>query len=148
MTEFQARQIASLRAEGAGYRAIGTVVGLSRDIVRNYCKSHGLAGYGADTAMNLKERMALGYNCKCCGKQMQQPTTGRRRKFCSDQCRRQWWNAHPEEHIRKASAYYEATCAGCGKTFSAYGNSHRKYCCHACYVSARFGENQEETYFE
>ena len=26
----------------------------------------------------------------------------------------------------------------CGKPFRAYGNSQRKYCCHACYVQARF----------
>ena len=42
MTQAQADQITELRLKGAGYKSIGTVVGLSRDIVRNYCKSHGL----------------------------------------------------------------------------------------------------------
>lgn len=45
MTEFQEKQIRDLRLQGTGYRAIASVVDLSRDIVRNYCKSHGLDGY-------------------------------------------------------------------------------------------------------
>lgn len=40
MTEQQAKQIVEMRLKGVGYKSIGTVVGLSRDIVRNYCKSH------------------------------------------------------------------------------------------------------------
>ena len=35
MTEFQEKQIRDLRLQGTGYRAIASVVGLSRDIVRN-----------------------------------------------------------------------------------------------------------------
>lgn len=37
------------------------------------------------------------------------------------------------------------TCAECGKPFTAYGNSKRKYCCHTCYIAARFkgGEQHE-----
>ena len=33
--------------KGSGYKAIGAAIGLSRDIVRNYCKKHNLAGYAA-----------------------------------------------------------------------------------------------------
>ena len=42
MTEQQAKQIVEMRLKGVGYKSIGTVVGLSRDIVRNYCKNHNL----------------------------------------------------------------------------------------------------------
>ena len=42
MTEYQESQIRGLRMRGAGYKAIASATGLSRDIVRNYCKSHGL----------------------------------------------------------------------------------------------------------
>ena len=38
MTELQAEQIRKMRTQGVGYRAIASVVGLSRDIVRNYCR--------------------------------------------------------------------------------------------------------------
>lgn len=42
MTEQQAKQIREMREQGIGYRSIALTVGLSRDIVRNFCKSRGL----------------------------------------------------------------------------------------------------------
>ncbi len=95
MTEFQAEQIENLRKQGVGYRSIGTIVGLSRDIVRNYCKSKGLDGYASEITVNIQEQMALGKVCWCSGKPITQTRTGRPRKFCSDRCRRAWWAAHP-----------------------------------------------------
>ena len=53
MAEFQAEQIENLRRQGVGYRSIGTIVGLSRDIVRNYCKSKGLDGYAKYAAFKV-----------------------------------------------------------------------------------------------
>ena len=81
MTEFQEKQIRDLRLQGTGYRAIASVVGLSRDIVRNYCKSHGLDGYASALVLNVKEQMESGTACLCCGKELIQPSTGRKRKF-------------------------------------------------------------------
>ena len=57
-------------------------------------------------------------------------------KFCSEACRIHWWNTHPDAVDKKA--FYDFTCACCGKPFRAYGNSQRKYCCHAYYIQARF----------
>ena len=37
MTEGQAKQIREMREQGIGYRSIALTVGLSRDIVRNFC---------------------------------------------------------------------------------------------------------------
>lgn len=143
MTEFQAKQIRDLRLRGTGYRAIASVVGLSRDIVRNYCKSHGLDGFATELTLNMKEQMEAGTACQCCGKEIKQPNTGRKRKFCSDECRRNWWAAHQTDINRKPTAYYENKCAYCGKTFSAYGNRNRKYCSHACYVRDRFWREED-----
>lgn len=56
MTDAQAAQIKALRLQGEGYRAIASAVGLSRDIVRNYCKANGMEGYGKSTALNLQEQ--------------------------------------------------------------------------------------------
>ena len=53
MAEFQAEQIENLRRQGVGYRSIGNIVGLSRDIVRNYCKSKGLDGYAKYAAFKV-----------------------------------------------------------------------------------------------
>lgn len=143
MTPEQADRIRELRLEGEGYRSIASQVGLSRDIVRNYCKSHGLEGYAKALVMNIREQIQLGRACLWCGKELEQPYTGRRRKFCSDKCRREWWKAHPERINRSEKAYYEKTCAYCGKTFVAYGNKGRRYCSHECYVRDRFFREEE-----
>lgn len=143
MTEFQAEQIENLRKQGVGYRSIGTIVGLSRDIVRNYCKSKGLDGYASDITVNIQEQMALGKACWCCGKPIAQTRTGRPRKFCSDRCRRTWWAAHPEAGNHKAEATYHMTCAYCGKPFISYGNKNRKYCSHPCYIRDRFWREED-----
>ena len=58
MTEIQAAQIEELRMQGKGYRAISSAVGLSRDIVRNYCKAKGMAGYGDSVYLNMQRRQA------------------------------------------------------------------------------------------
>ena len=55
MTQIQAAQIRELRLRGAGYKSIATMTGLTRDIVRNYCKSHGLDGLCSDLTVNMKE---------------------------------------------------------------------------------------------
>ena len=69
MTDFQAKQIRELRLRGAGYKSIASAVGLSRDTVRNYCKSHGLDGYASALVLNVKEQMESGTACLCCGKE-------------------------------------------------------------------------------
>ncbi len=70
MTDAQAVQIKELRMQGMGYRTIAEMVGLTRDIVRNYCKANDTAGYAKATAMNLQERIAEGKICACCGKEI------------------------------------------------------------------------------
>lgn len=143
MTEAQAASIRELRMKGAGYKAIASVLGLSRDIVRNYCKSRGMDGYGPVTKKNIEEQMVNGQACVYCGKSINQPTTGRPKKFCCDTCRRAWWKAHPESMNKKATAIYHLTCARCGKKFDSYGNRDRKYCSHNCYIKDRFWRDEE-----
>ena len=138
MTDFQEKQIRELRVRGIGYRAIASTVGLSRDIVRNYCKKHGMDGFAEELTVNLKEQMQQGIACIACGREIHQPTTGRPRKFCSEECRRQWWKVHQSQLKRRPTAYYRKVCPYCGKEFLAYGNKNRKYCSHECYVHDRF----------
>lgn len=57
MTEIQRVQIEALRMQGKGYKAIASAVGLSRDIVRNYCKANGMEGFGEAAAMNMQNRL-------------------------------------------------------------------------------------------
>lgn len=60
MTDAQAAQIRTLRMQGKGYKSVASAVGLSRDIVRNYCKAHGMEGYGEAVALNLRSQRNAG----------------------------------------------------------------------------------------
>ena len=141
MTDTQAKQIRDFRVKGIGYKAIASVLGLSRDVVRMYCKNHGLGGYGAEVVVNTAEQIQQGRACPYCSQTIRQPGMGRRRKFCSDTCRRSWWTRHPEA-ARRVS-FYEKACAYCDQLFTIYGNKHRRYCSHECYVRDRFWREEE-----
>ena len=139
VTPAQERLIRQARQQGAGYRTIAAAIGLDRDAVRYYCKRHGL---DADLKAERGEANPNAPNAGCCpncGGVVAQPRRGRPRKFCSDTCRRAWWSKHSQDTLRGDRALYSRSCRHCGKTFTAYGNDHRRYCSHACYIQARFG---------
>ncbi len=147
MTEYQAKQIRDFRRHGAGYKAIASVTGLSRDIVRNYCKSHGLDGFAEEVTINMNEQIKRGLACQNCGAPLVRPHTGRPRRFCCDKCRFDWWAVHSAELRQDSEANYRLTCVHCGREFISYGNRNRKYCSHDCYIQHRFygeGELREE----
>lgn len=137
----QKNKIASLRKEGYGYSKIAQALGLSKNTVKSYCKRNNLPGIPVETSPDVSE-IKLTF-CLECGKEISQIPGRKEKKFCSDECRHKWWNARPEKITRKA--IYSYTCSGCGKTFTAYGNSHRKYCSHTCYIADRFkgGDSDE-----
>lgn len=131
MTDDRKKRIAELRRAGYGYANIASSLGLTKNQVASYCNRNGLAGEKA-----MREEPDNG-RCKYCGKPLRQ-TLGRKTvKFCSDDCCQKWWTSHPEAVKRRA--VYSFTCAHCGKQFTAYGNSKRKYCSRACYIADRFG---------
>ena len=134
MTNEQRSIITDMRHQGCGYAAIAGAVGLSKDSVKAYCRSHGLAGVKAET---INPAEIVTDNCLNCGTRLTHVPGAKRKKFCCADCRQTWWNAHPEQVKRKA--IYRYTCPACGKPFTAYGNDHRKYCSRACYAAARFG---------
>lgn len=133
MTNEQREKITSLRHQGYGYTAIANAVGLSKGSVKAYCRSHDLAGELAENHVLVRIPVDT---CQCCGKPLSQIPGRKSVRFCSACCRTQWWNSNLDKVNRKA--YYYFTCPACGKEFSAYGNAHRKYCSHACYIAARF----------
>jgi len=133
MTNEQRERIATMRQDGCGYTTIAKTVGLTKDNVKAYCRAHDLAGIKAQSNARIKPDQGF---CLQCGKPLRQTPSKKKVKFCSADCRQQWWNAHPEQVVRKA--IYSFVCACCGKPFTDYGNNSRKYCCHNCYVVARF----------
>ncbi|MCC6095660.1 MAG: RNA polymerase subunit sigma-70 [Eubacterium sp.] len=134
MNDIQKTQITSLRHEGYGYGRIAQALGLSKSSVTSWCRRNHLTN--ADLNDNEETPGPAPSFCPVCGQRITQAKGKRKKKFCSDVCRRKWWNSHPERINRKA--FYAFTCAACGKHFTAYGNRHRKYCCHACYIADRF----------
>lgn len=130
MTDEQKKKITALRQEGLGYMAIAKQMDISKDTVKSFCRRNGLAGEMASAAEKKVPK------CRECGKLLQQAEGMKPRVFCCDECRVKWWHEHPEQI--KQRAVYSFICACCGKAFTAYGNSKRKYCSHKCYIRNRF----------
>ncbi len=122
MTEKQKGRIAALRSKGYTYADIAKKLNVSVNTIKSFCRRQG--------------KPDVTDKCQNCGKSIAQTEGARHKKFCSDKCRMQWWNSHSDEVKKKA--IYEFTCACCGTAFRAYGNNHRKYCSHDCYVKHRF----------
>ena len=126
MKNEQKQKIIALRRDGAGYGSIASQLGISINTVKSFCRRHSLAAPPTD------------HLCEQCGRPIIQNPGRKRKRFCSDACRNKWWNSHLD--LVKRKAVYTFTCLACGKKFTVYGNSHRKFCSHACYIAYRFGD--------
>ena len=127
MTKKQKAMIVELRKIGKSYTQIANQLNVCRCSVGRYCREQNLF---FDQNKNV---------CRECGATLVQAEKKKRKVFCSAECRVRWWNAHP--YMVNQKAVYHFVCAHCGKEFTAYGNNKRKYCCHACYIKDRFGED-------
>lgn len=134
MTNEQQEKIRQLRLDGAGYTKVANELGMSKETVKSFCRRNGLAGKAED--MSAKQKEEEGVVCRNCGKPLEQIPGKKIRKFCSKQCWETWWKKNPEK-IKKR-AVYKYICANCGREFEVYGNAHRKYCTHDCYIADRF----------
>ena len=130
MTDKEKQQIKALRESGESYAQISKMMDLPINSIKTYCRRNNL------TSIDV-EREDKTSTCLECGKPIEQTPGRKKKKFCSDKCRMLWWNSQSEEVNRKAN--YSCTCAFCGKQFTSYGNKHRKYCSHSCYINDRFG---------
>lgn len=137
MIEYQRMKTIEMRKAGCGYAEIAKELSISRDTVKTFCRRNNIT---VESTGVSKETEGI---CPECGKPIMQISGRKPKRFCSPECRQKWWNAHPERIGQKA--VYEYACPNCGQSFTAYGNSHRKYCSHECYVAARFkgGETRD-----
>lgn len=135
-------KIAQLRLKGLGYKAIAAKLGLSRDTVRHYCRKNNLTGYADAVKLNHEEMLEGGTICPNCSSVLKQPERGKKRRFCSDKCRSEWWSKNYEQHNFSEKNTHSFICRGCGKKFTSYSNNSRKYCSHECYIRHRFGGEQ------
>ena len=132
MKDKEKQTIAAYRQEGYSYTQISKMMDLSINSIKTYCRRHDLGGKAAYEAPIIDD----GSKCQNCGKDIFQNPGRKAKRFCCDKCRNKWWNEHMDQVKKKAN--YEYTCPLCKKVFTAYGNSNRKYCSHACYVEDRF----------
>ena len=91
MTEKQKSEIRRLRLDGNGYRHIAAALNLPLSSVKAYCRCHGLKGYGSVTALNDETTRESGLFCRQCGKRLHHTPGKRKKKFCSDYCRKKYW---------------------------------------------------------
>lgn len=136
MTENQKTRIAGLRAKGIGYGKIAQELGVPVNTIKSYCRRNSLGG---NAKVEGPAQVLTGdiSRCENCGKEIHQLAKQKPKRFCCDKCRNLWWNSHLDQVKRKAN--YSFVCPVCRKTFTAYGNSNRKYCSLDCYFEDRFG---------
>ena len=93
LNEEQKKQIRQMAAGGAGYRETLKCVLASKQDIIDYCNKLVETGWTPreeEADAEWKES-----SCLWCGKEYMIATTGRKRKFCSDQCRRKYYMLYP-----------------------------------------------------
>jgi len=126
VNDLQKQRIRNLRQQGNSYAKVAATLGLNANSVKSYCQRNSI---GAKPEPDRDDF------CRNCGVELVQTQGHKRRRFCSAECRIMWWKANP---CQTEKATYHFTCSASGTGFTAYGNKGRKYCNHACYVTARF----------
>ena len=140
MTDLQKAEIKKLRTKGLSYGKIASALNLPQNTVKSYCRRNPVSGITND--VSRVNQSTQKDSCLNCGTAIHQIQGRKKKKFCSDSCRMKWWNSNLDKVNRKA--IYTFICPHCGKEFTVYGNVHRKYCSHDCYIADRFGENNGE----
>ena len=126
----QKEAIQKLRLEGQSYTKIASVLGISENTVKSYCRRNKLGGV---VLVSLDPVTVI--HCRQCGSIVKQTPGKKQKRYCSDQCRMTWWNAHPEAATRKSVQRF--TCETCGRDFDGYVKRERKYCSRACYGKSK-----------
>ncbi|MCC8111326.1 MAG: RNA polymerase subunit sigma-70 [Ruminococcus sp.] len=140
MTDIQRAQVIQLRKAGNSYGSIARTVGILLNTVKSFCRRNNITeNADAPVPVILIGEITL---CENCGREIRQITKRKKKRFCCDKCRNEWWNKNLDKVQRKT--VYEFICPHCGKAFSIYCDSRRKYCSYACYIADRFGGGGNE----
>lgn len=134
MRKDQIDKIIELRKIGIGYRSIEAVMALSKDVVKYHCKLAGLEGYGDEVKKRPEEASTKEY-CKNCKIRMNNNhVAGRRKTYCSIDCKKKWEIDHP--------VFYDYECYYCGKPFKSRASA-ANFCSHKCYICNRFYRKED-----
>lgn len=141
MTEREKESTLRLRSRGCGYADIARALGLPEATVKTFCSRNRLLDADLERLYDARRDFSVPLTCLQCGVALGQDAKHKPKRFCSESCRRAWWNAR-RDAINKKGAHIIA-CASCGKVFLSY-DSHRKFCSHPCYIASRFGGSRHD----
>ena len=131
MTDRQKQSIRYMRRMGLTFSAISCSTGLSPNTIKSFCYRENI-----DPITNPgNEGQDV---CKECGKPLDHNPGKKKKSYCSDKCRSDWWNRN-REWINHKQAYH-LVCLNCGTVFKSYGNKGRKFCGRECYILSRYGD--------
>jgi hypothetical protein len=119
VTKEQKDAIAHYLSKGFSKKKISDLTGIPLGTIKSYC-SRSNNGAGKQV-------------CENCGKRIEQTPHKRKKRFCCDKCRLEWWNSHPELVSRTTETL---VCGFCGRPFAAYRKG-RRFCSKSCSSSAR-----------
>jgi hypothetical protein len=131
MTDKQKRSVRDMRRAGLTYSEIAGFTGLPANTVKSFCFREGICA--ADAPGNGSRDV-----CKYCGKPLEHHPGRKKKLFCDDKCRSDWWNGNRNWAGRKKAR--RLICLCCGAEFYSDGNKQRKYCGRDCYIRSRHGE--------
>lgn len=145
LTDEQKKKITELRLQGLGYETIAKQLGdgVKKASVRYFCRSRGLVGTPDLIALNFDVHRENPVYCKQCGARLVRNRYSGVKLFCNEKCRREWWKEHPRDNEATRKKPIRLTCEYCKDKFISYGQPNRKYCCHDCYIKARFWSDPE-----
>ena len=126
MTDEQKQQIIALRRMGQDMAGDAAQLQLSINTVKSFCRRHSLVA---------KSEASV---CEQCGKPIEQNPGRKRKRFCCDDCRNKWWNAHLELVKRKGSLHIYLSGLPKGRNSWSTATAIGKFCSHACYIAYRF----------
>jgi endogenous inhibitor of DNA gyrase (YacG/DUF329 family) len=129
------RKITEYRTGGMGFKDISRKLRIPESTVKTYCWRHKIQPSAIAQKVALLDEST---KCPQCGTIIHNELLKKPKKFCCDKCRHEWWNNHREAMQTVKSTMVK--CAFCGREFLRYPGSKRKYCCHPCYIKARYGE--------
>lgn len=135
MTPEEKIAVRSMRLSGISYAQIADKLNIPEGTIKTFCRRNNLRSADIRINVNMKEGI-----CKRCGKSLNSLPKRKPKQFCSDTCRLTWWNANRDK-VNTTNAI-KLICHACGDLFESY-DAGRKYCCHACYISKRFGKARE-----
>jgi len=143
MDEETRKSIFKMKSQGLRNYAVASMLGLKKDTLHEFCKKYHLCGPEEVIRLNIIELVQHNIICPQCYGPIRHKKRGRRKRFCTEKCRRAWWKEHEEARNRNPKSWYSNQCLACGKYFVVYGNHCQKYCNRECYLNHRYRREQD-----